>query len=281
MKSFLIITGLSGAGKTIVSNHLEDLGYLCMDNIPPQLLPQLKGVLESGMERDKVALIVNVTENHNEILNKSISEFLKSKLNPKLIFLEATDECLITRYKASRRKHPLSSGDGPLGAVKRERELLEELKTLSNYVIDTTDKSPKELTALVDKTFEEKDFDRFIVNIVSYGYKYGLPIDVDLAFDVRFLINPYYIHELREKSGLDDEVYSYVLADEKTEEYIKRLIDFVDYSLIEFKNEGRGEVVIGIGCTGGKHRSVTLARYLNDYLSKKYNTTCSHRDVER
>ncbi|WLR41432.1 RNase adapter RapZ [Bacillus carboniphilus] len=280
----VIITGMSGAGKTVAMQSFEDLGYFCVDNLPPTLLPKfLELMKESGSKMNKVALVMDLRgreffDRLFEALDH-ISEY--SWITPQILFLDAKDQVLVTRYKETRRTHPLATDGLPLEGIQSERELLEDLKGRAQLIFDTSTIKPRELREKILKHFSGTEQHTFMVNVMSFGFKYGLPIDADLVFDVRFLPNPHYIDQLRPLTGLDNEVSSYVLKWNETQKFIDKLMDLLGYMLPHYKREGKSQLVIAIGCTGGQHRSVTLAEYIGNYFGKEYNTHISHRDIER
>ncbi|WP_413378472.1 RNase adapter RapZ [Alkalihalobacillus sp. 1P02AB] len=282
----VIITGMSGAGKTVAVQSFEDLGYFCVDNLPPALLPKFVDLIEGANGKmEKVALVIDLRsqaffEQLFETID-TISQSASVNLHVKILFLDAKDAKLVQRYKETRRSHPLSKGGLPLNGITEERELLEEMKGRAQQIIDTTDLKPVELREKIIESFSSEHSSSFVVNVVSFGFKYGIPIDSDLTFDVRFLPNPHYIDHMRPKTGLEEEVSSYVLKWSETQQLIEKLKDLLDFMLPQYKREGKSQVVIGIGCTGGKHRSVTLAEYFGKHFSKEYDTRISHRDIEK
>lgn len=279
----LIVTGMSGAGKSNAVNALEDIGYFCADNIPPTLLPAfLKEVKESD-EADKVAVVIDMRaglsfSNLITVLDKARSSNYKFKI----LFIDADDDVLVRRYKETRRLHPLVNKDSTLSvtdAVSMERQYLQPIKNISDIVIDSTNLSVVQLRNRVKDAFLSRPEDSFIINFISFGYKHGIPRDCDFVFDLRGLINPYYVPELREKTGLDKEVRDFVLRDENSQKFKRILEEFLLFILPMSKNEGKSHIVIGFGCTGGHHRSVTFAEIFNDFMdSLGYRTTVHHRD---
>ncbi|MFC4322424.1 RNase adapter RapZ [Litchfieldia salsa] len=280
----VIITGMSGAGKTVAIQSFEDLGYFCVDNLPPSLLPKfLELMKESGSKMNKVALVMDLRGgeffvNLFEALD-DLSE--KSWITPQILFLDAKNSTLVSRYKETRRSHPLAPTDSPLKGIEQEREMLEEIKGRSQIIYDTSELKPRELREKILNHFSAHTNHTFTVNIQSFGFKYGLPIDADLVFDVRFLPNPHYIDTMRPKTGLDEEVSSYVLKWSETQKFIEKLGDLLAFMIPQYKREGKSQLVIAIGCTGGQHRSVTLAEYFTTYFGKDYDTHVTHRDIER
>ncbi len=278
---FLIITGLSGSGKTVVSRFLEDLGYYCMDNLPAKLIPLFVDLwTRKEVEIEKVALVVDIreagfTEEFPRVL-KSIQE----RVSPCLIFLEASDEVLFKRFSESRRPHPLASKKSLREGIALERKRLTEIKKLADEVVDTSSTNIAELkNTLTTQLLWRKDL-RLQVVVVSFGYKYGIPLDSDLVFDTRFLPNPHYIDALREKTGRSKKVKEYVLQAKETQSFLIRLIRFIDYLIPRFEEEGKSYLNIAIGCTGGKHRSVVLSEQLKEHIKgSDYSVKVFHRDI--
>ncbi len=283
---FVIITGLSGAGKTSALHAMEDIGFYCVDNIPPLLLDTFYDLCDNSADKrmKKVAVVVDMRSGN--MFNELADIISKSKLSGKrfkILFLDTKADTLLIRYKETRRKHPLSSefaGGSLEKAVELEIELMKSVKIISDYVIDSSYMKPKQLKERVTAMFTEGASDSMLVTCMSFGFKYGIPLEADLIFDVRCLPNPYYINELKHKTGLDEEVRQYVLGFDVTKEFVDRMIDFLDYSLPLYRQEGKSELVIGIGCTGGKHRSVTLARLLNSHFNdNNQQSAIHHRDI--
>ncbi len=283
---FVIITGLSGAGKTSALHAMEDIGFYCVDNIPPLLLDTFYDLCDNSADKrmKKVAVVVDMRSGN--MFNELADIISKSKLSGKrfkILFLDTKADTLLIRYKETRRKHPLSSefaGGSLEKAVELEIELMKSVKIISDYVIDSSYMKPKQLKERVTAMFTEGASDSMLVTCMSFGFKYGIPLEADLIFDVRCLPNPYYINELKHKTGLDEEVRQYVLGFDVTKEFVDRMIDFIDYSLPLYRQEGKSELVIGIGCTGGKHRSVTLARLLNSHFNdNNQQSAIHHRDI--
>ncbi|MCI6374020.1 MAG: RNase adapter RapZ [Clostridiales bacterium] len=281
---FLIVTGLSGAGKTSVLRHLEDLGFLCMDNLPPMLLEQAFLLCEK-VEPDKpVALSVDTRSGalfDPQAVLKAISSGASGH-DVSLLFLEADNEALIDRYKESRRDHPLAERSASLeDAIRRERELLQPLREQASFVLSTAGLKPKELFALVDDVvLSSESAQTMRVEIMSFGYKRGIPRESDLVFDVRFLPNPYYIREIRAYTGLEAPVRDYVLGKEETQAFLRHLYDLVDYLIPLYQREGKRRLMIAIGCTGGAHRSTAISEALGTHLRKSgQSVNVTHRDI--
>lgn len=284
MKNLIILTGMSGAGKSVALDSLEDMGYFCIDNLPLVLLPKIVELMEStNEEMHDVALGIDLRgQSMFEHYIHEINELpLLKDIRLSILFLDAKDERLISRYKETRRSHPLNKGTTLTGAIKEEREILADLKVNATHVFDTTDLKPKELKEAVYKYLNKNSDSLFSVNLVSFGFKHGLPKDADLVFDVRFLPNPYYIEALRKKTGLDKEVYDYVMKFKDTERFYRKLADMLAFMLPLYVKEGKSQLNIAIGCTGGQHRSVSLIERLSKRLNNKYNYEINtiHRDA--
>ncbi|MCD8511758.1 MAG: RNase adapter RapZ [Bacillus sp. (in: Bacteria)] len=281
----VIITGMSGAGKTVAVQSFEDMGYFCVDNLPPALIPKFLDLVgSSNGQMQKVALVIDLRgrEFFDQLFEAIDTVGKESKLVPQILFLDSRDNVLVRRYKETRRSHPLAGGGPPLEGIKAERDLLEELKGQAQMIIDTSDLKPVQLRERIIKRFALTDKQVFDVHVLSFGFKHGIPIDADLVFDVRFLPNPHYIDHMRPKTGLDKEVSDYVLKWSETQQFIEKLNDLLLYMLPHYKREGKSQLVIAIGCTGGKHRSVTLAEYFKRVLGEEgYQTNVTHRDVEK
>lgn len=280
----VIITGMSGAGKTVAIHSFEDLGFFCVDNLPPTLLPKFMELMkESGNKMNKVALVMDLRgREFFDHLFRALDDLAETSwVTPQILFLDADDSTLVRRYKETRRSHPLAPSGLPLEGIKLERELLEELKGRAQQIYNTSQLKPKELR---DKILSEFSTDRrniFTVNVMSFGFKHGIPIDADLVFDVRFLPNPYYIDHMRPKTGLDSEVSSYVLKWSETQRFLEKVTDLLAFMLPHYKREGKSQLVIAIGCTGGQHRSVALAETIAKHFEKDFETKITHRDIER
>jgi UPF0042 nucleotide-binding protein len=279
----VIITGMSGAGKTVAMQSLEDAGFYCVDNLPPQLIPTFSTLVENSANQIKhVALAIDLrTIDFLEALPKALEEIEQiQKVDYQMVFLDASEQILVQRYKQSRRLHPMASEDAPLSGIVKEKKLLKELQEKADIVIDTTSLKPAQLKEKMMKNFDKKD-SKMMVNVMSFGFKYGIPLDADLVFDVRFLPNPHYIDTLRPKTGKESDVANYVFDSDKTKAYMEKLIDFISFSLPQYKEEGKQQLVIAIGCTGGKHRSVAITEKLGTIFGKDYTTFTSHRDIGR
>jgi len=278
---FLIITGLSGSGKTIVSRFLEDFGYYCVDNLPTKLIPSFVDLWKrKEVEIEKVALVVDIREASFTTEFPRVLKEIRKEISPWLIFLEASDEALIKRFSESRRPHPLTKGKSVAEGLALERKGLTEVKKLADEVIDTSTTTISGLKTILTRRFLMRKEQMLQIMVVSFGYKYGIPLDSDLVFDARFLPNPFYIDGLREKTGKDKSVQEYVFQSSETEKFLDKLLKFIDYLIPRFIEEGKSYLTISIGCTGGKHRSVVLAEKLKNHLKrKKYQTKIHHRDI--
>ncbi|WP_428911039.1 RNase adapter RapZ [Niallia sp. Krafla_26] len=281
----VIITGMSGAGKTVAIQSFEDLGFFCVDNLPPTLLPKfLELMKESGNKMNKVALVMDLRgREFFEYLFKALDEFVEdSWATPQILFLDADNETLVRRYKETRRKHPLAVQTGlPLEGIENERLMLAELKGRAQILYNTSKMKPRELREKIIAEFSANKQAVFTVNVMSFGFKHGIPIDADLVFDVRFLPNPHYIDHMRERTGLDNDVSTYVLKWTETHKFLEKVTDLLSFMMPHYKREGKAQLVIAIGCTGGQHRSVALAEHIGHYFEKDYHTRISHRDIEK
>ncbi len=280
----VIITGMSGAGKTVAIQSFEDLGFFCVDNLPPTLLPKfLELMKESGNKMNKVALVMDLRgREFFDHLFKALDDLVESAwVTPQILFLEADDETLVRRYKETRRKHPLAKEGLPLEGIQNERDLLADLKGRAQIIYNTSQMKPRELREKILTEFSANNKAIFTVNVMSFGFKHGIPIDADLVFDVRFLPNPHYIDHMRPKTGLDEEVSSYVMKWGETQKFLEKVTDLLSFMLPHYKREGKAQLVIAIGCTGGQHRSVTLAEAIGHFYEKDYHTQISHRDIEK
>jgi len=278
---FLIVTGLSGSGKTVVSRFLEDLGYYCVDNLPAKLIPSFVDLWQKKkVEIERVALVVDIREpSFLADFPRTFREVCR-KISPRLIFLDASDESLVKRFSECRRPHPLSKGRTILEGVRSERRRMAEIMKMADEVIDTSDLNISQLKDLLARKVLKKRSPGMQVVIVSFGYKYGLPLDSDLVLDTRFLPNPFYIDRLRNRTGKSNSVRDYVLNAEETKNFLKELIGFVDRLIPRFVKEGKSNLTISIGCTGGKHRSVVVAEDLRRHLKgMRPAVKIYHRDI--
>ncbi|WP_187992180.1 RNase adapter RapZ [Listeria innocua] len=279
----VIITGMSGAGKTVAMQSLEDLGYFCVDNLPPSLLPKFWELMKESDKMDKIALVMDLRgREFFDSIEPALDELDNTNfITTKILFLEADDKVLVSRYKETRRHHPLEPNGSVLDGINAERELLSDLKGRSQLVINTSNMAPRELRERINNEFQTEDKDVFNVQLMSFGFKYGIPIDADLVFDVRFLPNPHYIDKMRPLTGLDEDVYEYVMKWPETMAFLDKLVDLLMFTLPFYKRERKTQLVIAIGCTGGQHRSVALTEYVGKAIQQKYETTISHRDMKR
>lgn len=279
---FVIITGMSGAGKSQAVKVLEDLNYYCMDNLPPMLLPNFAELCKASTKTvDKVAVVVDIRGGiFFDDLFTSLEVLKEKGIKYSILFLDAGDDELVKRYKELRRPHPLSETGIIIDGIKKEREILINVKQKSDYIIDTTSLKLGRLKEEVTRIFlEGKIYHNLTVSFVSFGYKYGIPSDSDLVFDVRFLPNPYYIESLKYLTGNNAEVQDYVMSNDVSVDFLNRLIDMLKFLLPNYIQEGKSNLIISIGCTGGKHRSVTIANKLAEHFGKEnYRVTVSHRD---
>jgi UPF0042 nucleotide-binding protein len=280
---FLIITGISGSGKTAVSHFLEDLGYYCVDNLPAKLMPSLVDLwLRKEVEIHKVALIVDMREPGFLADFPAAVVEIRKRVTPKIIFLDASDETLLKRFSETRRPHPLTKRRSVIEAIRLERKRLAPIKKMADDVFDTSLTNISQLKELIIRRLVKGRTPTMQIVIVSFGYKYGVPLDADLIFDTRFLPNPFYIDRLRDKTGKSPAVRDHVLHSPETRGFKKRFFPFLDYLLPKFIAEGKSYLTIAIGCTGGKHRSVVLADELRGYLRKRgYDIKVYHRDIHK
>jgi len=278
---FLIITGLSGSGKTSVSRFLEDFGYYCLDNLPTKLIPSFVDLWKRReVEIEKVALTVDIREAGFVTEFPKVLRRIRQDIHPRVIFLDASDESLIKRFSESRRPHPIKDSGSIRESVVLERKQLAEIKNLSDEVINTTDTHINDLKKILSRRFSRQSTAKMQVMVVSFGYKYGLPMDSDLVFDTRFLPNPFYVDELRQKTGKNAKVRAYVMEAPETKRFVKEMFRFVDYMMPNFVEEGKSYVTVAVGCTGGKHRSVALAETLGEHLKgTNYKIQVNHRDI--
>lgn len=280
---FVIVTGMSGAGKSTVLRMLEDIGFFCVDNLPVMLIEKFAEIAhDDKLEVDNVAIGVDIRS--GEALGKMslcLEEMKKQNYNYEILFLDANETSLVKRYKETRRKHPLSNGGRINAGIKAEREKIDFLRLKADYIIDTSTLLTRELKGEIEKIFVEGvNYNNIIVTVMSFGYKYGIPRDSDLVFDVRFLPNPYYDLELRPMTGNDKPVADMVSNCEEYGDFMNKLTDMIKFLLPNYKKEGKNQLVVSIGCTGGKHRSVTVANGLyNELVKLPYSIRIFHRDI--
>lgn len=281
---FVIITGLSGAGKTHAVRCMEDFGYYCIDNMPPVLIPKFAELCYSSQGKlDKIAVVSDIRSGDMfSQLFGALSEMKKKGFDYEILFLDADDSVLIKRYKETRRKHPLAL-DGRLSdAIALERRLLAEVYKKADNIINTSNLTQQQCRTELAAIFQSADYVPLSINVLSFGFKYGLPLDADMVFDVRFLPNPYYIDELKGHTGLEACVSDYVMNFEQSRKFLGMISEMADYLIPQFIEEGKKHLVIAIGCTGGRHRSVTLAEELYKHLLNKGNAvTVIHRDYKK
>jgi RNase adapter protein RapZ len=280
-ESLVVVTGLSGSGKSWVNKCLEDMGYFCVDNLPLDLLEPL---IDQVTGKKLVGIILDVRNPDFAHRFPEIMARLRRRVpGARLLFLDASEESLIRRFSETRRPHPLSGRSSLLEALRREREMLGEVRGIADVVVDTSSMTVHELRSFLQKTFAgAPESAGMIISATSFGYKFGTPHDVDLLFDVRFLANPHFVPELKGKTGMDPAVAAYIEKDPETPAFLDRLVQFLDYLLPRFENEGKSYLSIGVGCTGGKHRSVYVAEQLARTLQERgYPVRVSHRDATR
>lgn len=281
---FIIVTGLSGAGKTQAIWCLEDLGFFCVDNLPPMLIPKFAELCtQSDGKINKIALVVDIRGGgFFDAVYENLENLEAAGIKYEILFLDASDETLVRRFKESRRPHPLSPQGPILEGIKEERTRLEELKGKAGKIIDSSNLTTKQLKEQIKSLYgAEKDEHNLKVTVMSFGYKYGIPMDADLVFDVRFLPNPHYVDSLRPLSGNDKEIQDYVINFPVTKTFMRRFSSLIKFLLPHYEKEGKSNIVIAIGCTGGRHRSVTLANKLFETLEQlEFKVNKRHRDLE-
>lgn len=279
----VIITGMSGAGKTVAIQSFEDMGYFCIDNMPPSLIPKFWELIKESGKVTKIALVVDLRSRSffEEIQSMLIDIENTRFIDTKILFLDATDNELVSRYKETRRAHPLAMDGLITEGIRKERAILEDLKTKANIVIDTTTLTPRQLREKINQEFRSSHEHGFRVEVVSFGFKYGLPIDADIVMDVRFLPNPHYIPELRPLTGKDETVYDYVMSFPETEEFYQQFETLLETIMPGYIKEGKSSLTVAIGCTGGQHRSVALSERISAALAKNYKVNVTHRDKDK
>ncbi|MEG3006634.1 MAG: RNase adapter RapZ [Oscillospiraceae bacterium] len=282
---FLILTGVSGAGKSKAIEALEDMGFFCVDNIPPKLILKFSELCMSSTFTDTgVAVVVDARSKEMfGDFNEAIDALKYNNIKYKLIFIDADDTVILNRFKETRRKHPMVSEFGSLDlAIQYERNLLSEAKSQSDYLIDTTSLSVSQLKEKIIGFFKTSNHSSIVINCVSFGFKNGIPHDVDLQYDVRCLINPFYEENLKRKTGLDQEVDEYIMSSNHSTIYLDKIFDFLSFVMPLYIAEGKSQLTIGIGCTGGKHRSVAFTERIGKFLLEKgYNVIITHRDIKK
>lgn len=283
---FVIVTGVSGAGKTAALKMLEDARYFCVDNLPIPLLEKFVSLMPEihGEDVQNVALGIDTRSGSMGELELILDKMQEAGYQFEILFMDAEDSVLVKRYKETRRSHPLAMSGRIDEGIRLERKKMEFLRRKADYIIDTSHLLTRELRQEIDKIFvDNEEFKNMMISVLSFGFKYGIPADADLVFDVRFLPNPYYVDKLRPMTGLDDSVFNYVMDNETAKRFMGKLEDMVNFLIPNYVQEGKTSLVIAIGCTGGKHRSVTIARELYSRLIKnnEYGFRLEHRDVEK
>lgn len=281
----VIITGMSGAGKTQVMRFMEDLGYFCVDNLPPALIPKFAELCEQSAGKVKrIALVVDIRGGEFfDQLMQVLGEMDQQNLMSEVLFLEASDETLIHRYKETRRRHPLAPEGRISEGIRQERDRLEYVRGRATHIIDTSNMTTKDLKARITELYESgSEVFRLHINVVSFGFKYGIPLDADMVYDVRFLPNPFYVEPLRRKTGENPLVREYIDKWPVTHQFLSRLQSFIDFLIPHYVKEGKSQLVIAVGCTGGLHRSVFVASKIRDSLREQgYQVSLEHRDIKQ
>lgn len=281
----VIVTGMSGAGKTIALKMLEDIGFYCVDNLPISLVDKFVQLVSEGTSIEKAALGLDIRSGEElGNLDEILENWRSSNVDVQVLFLDANDAVLIKRYKETRRTHPLAGSGRLESGIEKEREKLAFLKKEADYIIDTSMLLTRELRKELEKIFlQDARYKNMYVTVLSFGFKYGIPEDADLVFDVRFLPNPYYDEHLRPLTGQVQAVRDYVMQGGTADAFLKKLYDMIDFLLPNYINEGKNQLVIAVGCTGGKHRSVTIARALYEHLEAagEYGIRIDHRDIDK
>lgn len=283
---FVIVTGVSGAGKTAALKMLEDARYFCVDNLPIPLLEKFVSLMPEihGEDVQNVALGIDARSGSMGELELILDKMQEAGYQFEILFMDAEDSVLVKRYKETRRSHPLAMSGRIDEGIRLERKKMEFLRRKADYIIDTSHLLTRELRQEIDKIFvDNEEFKNMMISVLSFGFKYGIPADADLVFDVRFLPNPYYVDELRPMTGLDDSVFNYVMDNETAKRFMGKLEDMVNFLIPNYVQEGKTSLVIAIGCTGGKHRSVTIARELYSRIARngEYGFRLEHRDVDK
>lgn len=281
----VIITGMSGAGKTQVVRAMEDLGYFCVDNLPPMLIPKFAELCAQSAGRvNKIGLVVDIRgREFFDTLVQTLEELEKQGHRYEMLFLEASDETLIRRYKESRRRHPMAPHGRISEGIARERERVDHVRGRATKIIDTSELATADLRSKITALFtSEHEYQRMNITVVSFGFKYGIPLDADMVFDVRFLPNPFYVESLRRKSGEVAEVGEYIWKWPITQQFMEKVVDFVDFLVPNYIKEGKSQLIIAIGCTGGMHRSVFVAGKIYESIKNKgYKVNLDHRDIQK
>ena len=282
---FIIVTGLSGAGKSEATNALEDMGYFCVDNLPPKLIKKFAEVCKQSQGSiDKVALVMDIRGGiFFDDLFESLSELSREQFRYEILFLDTSDEVLVKRFKEKRRSHPLAPGGRVITGIELERQKLREVKDKADVIIDTSKYALKDLREEMARKFGDKEMPekQMAITILSFGFKYGIPVDSDLVFDVRFIPNPFYIPELKPFSGNDEPVKNYVMDQIETQTFLEKANDMFEFLIPNYQKEGKRQLIISIGCTGGRHRSVAIANSIYETLhSNNHDVYVEHRDIK-
>ena len=282
---FIIVTGLSGAGKSEATNALEDMGYFCVDNLPPKLIKKFAEVCkQSKGSIDKVALVMDIRGGiFFDDLFESLSELSREQFRYEILFLDTSDEVLVKRFKEKRRSHPLAPGGRVITGIELERQKLREVKDKADVIIDTSKYAIKDLREEMARKFGDKEMPekQMAITILSFGFKYGIPVDSDLVFDVRFIPNPFYIPELKPFSGNDEPVKNYVMEQTETQTFLEKANDMFEFLIPNYQKEGKRQLIISIGCTGGRHRSVAIANSIYETLrANNHDVYIEHRDIK-
>lgn len=283
----VIVTGMSGAGKSRAIDVMEDIGFFCVDNMPPKLIPTFVKILNDSTEiREKVALVVDsrLGQSFSQLF-EALEELRKMDCEYKILFIDADNDVLLTRYQETRRKHPMSDNDNPQNLqqiISGEREILKKARNIADYVIDTSLMTNSLLKEMIAELFLDNVANTLKINIVSFGFKYGIPKDSDLVFDVRCLPNPFYVPELKNHTGLEAPVRDYIMKFDQSRGLVPKLLDLINYLVPLYRSEGKSQLTISVGCTGGKHRSVVFAELVHKNIKEKgYNASVYHRDISR
>lgn len=282
-KQLLIVTGMSGAGKTVAIKALEDMGYFVVDNLPPELLGSFWELINNSNDFSKVAVVIDlrVKSFYKDLVNEVNSLEDSQNIQSTIVFLDASDDALVARYKETRRLPPLAQKGRLLDGIQEERGILNGIKNVSNSIIDTSKLTPKQLKVRLEEEFNQDQNGTFTIEVMSFGFKYGMPIDADIVMDVRFLPNPFYIPQLKPFTGLDRRVFDYVMSKQETQVFYKKFLDMLKVAIPGYIKEGKKKLTIAIGCTGGQHRSVSIARQLAIDLAIDYDVDISHREINR
>lgn len=282
LPKLIMILGYSGSGKSVVRRIFEDIGYDVIENLPHTFMNQMIKMISKSTHDERVALVISTDLKEIEDVYIAINRVRNAKhIDSEIIFLECSENELIRRYQELRRPHPNSSSGSISEGVLAEKEGFHTLKSLADLVIDTTKLSPAEIKDFIDKRYSEVNNSSLVVNFTSFGFKHGTPLDVDFLFDVRFLPNPFYIDEMRFKTGLDENVYNYVINNQDAQDYLKEIIKVLEYSFSKYKNINKNNISVGISCTGGQHRSVAIVEYLAKYFKEHYTVFIWHRDIKK